>query len=170
MNKELIYDIILFISLYLLQIVLFNHLVLFGVACPFAFIYFTIKMRMNMSTNLLILFSFLLGLLIDISSDTVGINCLASTVLAMIKRPIFFAYEPHDDKFKEVIPGITSVGFFTFLKYVLTLSFIYCFIVFVVEFFSFSNFKEEFLLIFSSTIFTTLIILGLDGILSIRRD
>lgn len=127
-------------------------------------------MRMNLNTGLLILFSFLLGLFIDISSDTLGINCLASTILAVTKKPVFFIYESHDDKFKEMIPGISSIGIFTFIKYVLTLSFIYCLIVFIVEFFSFFNFREMIAMILSSTLFTTLIVIGIDSILSINRE
>lgn len=164
MNKSVISYIILFVILVLVQALLLNHIVLFDNAVCFIFIYFLIKLPLNLSANLVLTLGFLLGLTVDMLSDTPGLNALCCTILASLKRPVFFAYEQHDDQKRNISPSIGSMGFFNFSKYVFSMSTIYCLLDFFVEFIEFSDVVGILIKAGVSTVFTFLMILAIDSL------
>lgn len=91
MARQIINTLILFIILVLAQVLIFNHIMLFGVAAPIVFIYFIIRLNMSVSFNALITLGFLIGLFVDICADTLGINALACTLLGAVKKPVLLA-------------------------------------------------------------------------------
>lgn len=164
MNKSVFSYILLFVILVLVQALLMNHIVLFSSAVCFIFIYFLIKLPINLSANLVLTLGFLLGLAVDMLSDTPGLNALCCTVLASLKRPVFFAYEQHDDKNRNVAPSIGTMGFFNFCKYIFSMSAIYCLLAFFVEFIEFSDVLGILIKAGASSIFTFLVILAIDSL------
>lgn len=165
MEKSVFSYIILFILLILVQVLICNHIVLFSVAVAFIFIYFFVSLPMNMSVNWVIVFSFIAGFLVDIFSDTPGVNSLACTLLAVLRKPIFFAYVPRDDKTKVIQPSIRALGYPVYCKYLLTMCAVYCLFVFSIEYFSFSDIKDIVIMAVSSTAFTFVITLALASLL-----
>ncbi len=168
MNKSILQYIVLFFVLVLVQVLICNHLVLFNVAVPIVFIYFIIRLPMDMSMNLLLTLSFLLGFTVDIFSDTLGVNSLACVLLAAMKRSIFFLYVPFDDKTKVEEPSMTTIGVANYCKFLLTLTVIYCFLDFGIEFFSFSEFKSVIIMTLASTAISFPLLLGIDSIFFTR--
>ncbi|MDE6379841.1 MAG: rod shape-determining protein MreD [Muribaculaceae bacterium] len=164
MNKSFFSYILLFVILVLVQALLMNHIVLFSSAVCFIFIYFLIKLPISLSANLGLTLGFLLGLSVDMLSDTPGLNALCCTVLASLRRPVFFAYEQHDDKNRDVIPSIGTMGFFNFSKYVFSMSAIYCLLAFFVEFIQFTDITDILIKAGSSTLFTFLVLLAIDSL------
>ncbi len=164
MNKSVLSYILLFVILVLVQALLMNHIVLFSSAVCFIFIYFLIKLPINLSANLLLTLGFILCLSVDILSDTPGLNALCCTVLASLKRPVFFAYEQHDDQKRNVSPSIGTMGFLNFCKYIFSMSAIYCLLSFFVEFAEFSDVVSILIKAGASSIFTFLVILAIDSL------
>lgn len=154
----------------LAQVLICNHIVLFGVAMPLMLVYFIIRMPMDMNASLLLTLSFLLGLLTDICGDTVGVNALACTITAALKRPAFYAYVQHDDRMNQVTPNVATLGMATYCKYMLTLVAIYALLVFAIEYFSFADVKQIAVMTAGSSVLTFLLILGLDSIITVRRQ
>lgn len=154
----------MFVILVLVQALLMNHIVLFNCAVCFIFIYFIVKLPVHLSTNLLLTLGFALGLTVDILSDTPGLNALCCTILAVLKRPVFFAYVQHDDHNRNVSPSLTTMGFFNFCKYLLSLSAIYCLLDFFVEFTSSTDAVDILIKAGTSTLFTFLVILAIDSL------
>lgn len=169
MKQEFIKNILLQLLLILVQIFICNHVMLFNIAVGFVFIYLIISMPVNMGTPALLTWAFLTGLTIDIFSDTPGVNALSCTLLAICKRPVLFAYITRDDRTKEIAPTMVALGFFTYAKYLLTMAAIYCSCVFLIEYFSFADIQEMFLLICSSTLLTALLLLGIDVVTNPRN-
>ena len=165
MNKSFISYISLFVILVLVQVLLMNHIVLFNSAVCLLFIYFLIKLPINLSPNIMLTLGFILGLSVDILSDTPGLNALCCTVLASLKKPVFFAYEQHDDQKRNVSPSIGTMGFFNFCKYIFSLSAIYCLLVFFVEFINFTDAVEILIKAGASTVFTFMVILAIDSLI-----
>lgn len=161
---------VLFIVMILLQVVVCNRIILFNVAVPLVFIYFIIRQPMWLPTYILLTLSFLLGLTIDIFSDTPGLNALGCTVIAMLKRPLFFAYVEKDDNTDNIVPSIKSIGFGAYSKYMLSMVAIFCTIVFSIEYFSFAAVKEIAIMVVSSSLFTFVILLGIDSLMSSPRE
>lgn len=160
----------LFIGLILLQVLIFNHVVLFHVAVPIVFIYFIIRMPTGLSTNMLLTLSFLLGFIIDIFSDTLGVNALSCTLLAIIKKPIFYSFVQRDDVVKDITPSISRIGVWSYSKYLLTMTAIYCALTFSIEYFSIASVKEIVIAAVSSTILSFLLMLGLDSLMISKRE
>ena len=165
MDKRVITYAILFIVLVAVQALLLNHIVLFNRAVRFIFIYFILKLPLNLNTNLLLTLGFLLGLTVDLLSDTPGVNALSCTVLSTLKRPVYYAYEQHDDQKRGIEPGMASMGRLTFSKYLLSMSAIYSLLAFFVEFINFTSVAGILINAVSSTIFTFLVILAVDSLL-----
>lgn len=164
MNKSIFSYILLFVILVLVQALLMNHIVLFSSAVCFIFIYFLIKLPINLSANLVLTLGFVLGLTVDMFSDTPGLNALCCTILASLKRPVFFAYEQHDDKNRNVAPSIGTMGFFNFSKYIFSMAAIYCLLSFFVEFIEFTDIVGILIKAGSSTLFTFLVMLAIDSL------
>ncbi|HJE40136.1 MAG: rod shape-determining protein MreD [Candidatus Amulumruptor caecigallinarius] len=156
------------IALVLLQATVFNHICLFNVAVPMAFIYVILRLPITMNVGWVLTVGFLLGLSVDIFSDTQGMNALACTLLAMLRKPVFTLYFPREDEIGNPEPTISSLGAVVFIKYDLTMSLLYCFMIFLIEAFTFLNPLLLVLRILCSTVLTTLLILAIDS-LTVKR-
>ncbi len=164
MNRSAIILSVLTLILILAQVLVFNHVFLFGFAIPLVFLYTLVKLPVTMSKEWQFTVAFVLGLIIDIFSDTPGLNALASTVTVALRRPIIRLYVVRDDELSDPYPGMRSFGGFTFFKYTLTFCFLYCAIVFIIEDLSYAHPERMILRIVSSTILTSLLILGIDSL------
>lgn len=173
MNKSIFVYLLMYVVLVLAQVLICNHMVLFHVAVPIVFIYFIIRLPMSLSRNWLMTLSFLLGFTIDVFSDTLGVNTLACVLLASMKKNIFFLYVPSDDKTKVEQPSMSTLGVGSYCKFLLTMTAIYCFLTFGIEFFSFGEIKAIVIMSLASTALSFPLMLGIDSIfftnLSFRR-
>lgn len=160
---------LLLVVLVIAQVVVFNHLFLFNVALPLVFIYFIIRLPVTISLNWAMTLSFLLGLTIDIFSDTQGMNALACTIFATVKKPALRLYFPREEDLSDPKPSIKSLGLGIYMKYLITMSLIYCALYFVIESFSLFNPLRLLLRIICSSALTFILILGIDS-LTIRKN
>ncbi|MDE5810716.1 MAG: rod shape-determining protein MreD [Muribaculaceae bacterium] len=164
MSKTILFFASLFILLTIAQALVFNQICLFGVALPLVFIYFIIKMPMSWPTTVCLILAFLLGLSIDILSNTQGLNALCCTLLASCRRPILRLYFPREEEMSEPEPSSKSIGLAEYLKYSFTLTFLYCILFFVIESLTFFDFFRLIIKIIASTILSYLFILALDSL------
>lgn len=169
MDKTLIQNIAISIILVVIQVLICNHIMLFGVAIPFIFIYILLRLPVSMKTSGLLTWAFLLGLIVDIFSDTPGLNSLGCTILAILKSPILFSYIPRDDRTKDITPSISTLGLTDYLKYSLSMSLIYCVLIISIEYSDFRNVKDIAIMSLSSGLFTFLLLLGIDNLVTTRR-
>lgn len=170
MSRETINHIILFFVALLAQVLIFNNVVLFSVAIPFVFIYFIIRMPLDTNDSLLLTLAFVMGLTVDLFSDSLGVNALSASCLAMLKKPIFFAYVHHDDHIEDAVPSIPTMGLLDYMKYLLSLVVIYCTIVFTIEYLSFARIGEIILAVVASSILSFLILLATDSLMIPKRE
>ncbi len=169
MTKEILKYLLLFIVLVVAQVVVFNHLCLFNVAVPLVFIYFIIKLPVTLSVNWAMTFSFILGLMVDIFSNTQGMNALACTVLAVMRLPLLRLYFPREEDMTNPEPSLHTLGPAAYTKYLLTMVAFYCAIFFLIESFTFYNWGLMVLRIVSSTLLTFIIILSFDSLTAKSR-
>lgn len=166
MNREIAVFSVLFFGLLLAQIFVFSHIMLFNVAMPIVFIYFIIRLPIGMSMNLLYTLSFFLGFLLDIFTDTPGVNSLSCTLLALCKTHVFYAYVPRDDKTQHILPCISTLGWGAYSKYLLTMIGIYSIIVFSVEYLSFADVRSVMIFAGSSTLLSFPLLMAVDSLVS----
>ena len=170
MSKTALHFIILGLILVLAQVIVFNHICLFNVAVPMVFIYLIIRLPITMSLNWVLTIGFFLGLLVDVFSDTYGMNALACTVLAMLKRPVLRLYVPREEDLTRPEPSMLSLGTGVYMKYLLSMTLIYCTLIFLIEAFTFFNPLQLVLRIVFSTILSLFIMLGIDSIMTPRSE
>jgi len=169
MDKTIFTNLVLLVCLVIVQVLVCNSIMLFNVAMAFVFIYVIIRLPMDLSVNWLLTWAFFSGLSVDIFSDTPGVNSLACTILAMLKRPMLYAYIPRDDRTKNIVPSLMSLGFSVYGKYLLSMSCIYCLLAFTIEYFNFADVKEIVIMTVASSAFTFMLLLGIDSLLA-RKD
>lgn len=169
MAKEILRFIFLFLILTICQVVVFNHICLFGVAVPLVFIYFIIKLPVTLGVNWAMTVSFLLGLTVDLFSNTQGMNALACTILSVCQVPVLNLYLPRQDDLGNPEPSIRTLGAAVFMKYAVTMTLIYCTLFFIIEAFAFFNVLGMLVKILSSTALTFVIIMAIDGVTASRR-
>lgn len=168
MSTTILRYILLFWLCVLFQALIFNRIALFHVAVPIIFIYFIIRLPINIKFGYLFTLSFLLGLIVDIFSDTPGVNALACTLIAAFRKPIYYAYMAKDDITSRLVPGISTMGLADYSKYLFTFIFIYCCLVFTIEYFSFADVKSIVILIAASSALSFVILLATDSFIPVK--
>ncbi|MDD6778916.1 MAG: rod shape-determining protein MreD [Bacteroidales bacterium] len=163
MIKTILQFIVLFVALTLLQVVC-NHICIFGVAIPVVYIYFLIRLPINLSVNWAMTLAFILGLTIDVFSNTQGMNALACVVATALRRPVFSLYFAREDDLPNPIPSIHTLGIGIYIKYLLSMVLIYCFFIFAIQAFTLHNVQLTIMRIVASTTLSTLLIFGIDSL------
>ncbi len=170
MNKTTLQFIILGIILVLAQVIVFNHICLFGVAVPLVFIYLIVRLPITMPINGVLTVAFFLGLIVDIFSDTYGMNTISCTILAMLRRPVLRLYMPREEDLTRPEPSMYSLGTVTYLKYLLTMTLLYCSMIFVIEAFTFFNPLLLVMRIIFSTLLSMAIMVGIDSFMTPKSE
>lgn len=145
-----------FVLLVLFQVILFNHINFLGYINPYIYIIFIIFFPVNNNRLLFIFLSFLIGLTVDMFSDSGGIHAAASVFIAYA-RPVFLKftfgtmYEHNTVKFD-------NTDFGAKLIYIALLTVLHHIILFTLEIFSFTRILMVFQKTLCSGIFTILMI------------
>lgn len=163
MNIDFLRRLLLFFGLLLAQVLVLNHVHLFGVATPLLYIYFVIGFQRGYPRWAILVWSFLLGLSIDIFSNTPGVAA-ASLTLAGVLQPYILELFIQRDNDDNINPCIATLGPNKFVLYALILTFIYCLTFFTIETFTFFNFLQWFLSVVTSTVLTLLLVFVIDNL------
>ena len=156
-----------FILLVLLQVLVLNHINFLGYINPYIYILFIILYPVKNNSSLFIFLSFLLGLCVDIFSDSGGVHAAACVTIAFLRpgflKSVFGAlYEHQTIKFSNIdlAPKVSYIALITIVHH---------FILFALEIFSFS----KIILIVQKTLFSsifTIIICILVTIIFTRKN
>ncbi len=164
MNKSLLGHMVRFVVLVLFQVILFNHINFLGWINPYVYILFVLFFPVKSSRMVFIFLSFLLGLTIDMFSDSGGVHAAASVFIAYI-RPVFLKsafgtmYEHNAIKFDKT-------DFSAKLIYIALLTLLHHIVLFSLEVFSMSRVLLTLQKTLFSGIFTILMISLLSVIFS----
>ncbi len=155
MNSTLLVNIFRFVLLLAVQIIIFNNMNFLGYISPFPYILFIILYPVNGNKSGLLIASFLLGLIMDMFSNSGGIHTTACLVLAYFRPFIFkfsfgLSYEYQTVKLNDVL---TPERF----SFILLSVVIHHFTLFILEAFQFSFILDILLRTLLSTVFTLLI-------------
>lgn len=171
MAKSVFFLVILSLVLLLTQVVIWNHICLFNVAVPLVYIYLIMKLPVSLHVNWVLTVGFFSGLFVDIFADTYGMNALSMTVMSVLRRPVMHLYLPRDTTFAEdALPSIKLFGLGVFVKYSLTLTLIFCILLFVIEAFTFMQIGLLLLRIVFSTVLTFVLILAIESIFTGKSE
>lgn len=165
MTRTFISFLLLFILLVVAQVVVFNRLWLFDVALPLAFIFFFISLPADMNVKWVITLSFFLGFSVDIFSDTMGLNALCCTVAGGLRLPVMRLYVPREEDLTNPVPSPRSMGRTHYMKYLITMTTLYCALFFIVLSLEFFYPGRMILRIIASSALTFIILLAFSNFL-----
>jgi rod shape-determining protein MreD len=155
MNSAVIMGFVRFFLLLAAQLIIFNNINLFGYINPFPYILFVILFPENGNKQLLIISSFLLGITMDLFSNSGGVHTTACLILAYARPSIFkfsfgVSYEYQTIKIND---SLTSERF----SFLLVSVVIHHFTLFILEVFQLSFLWDILLRTIIGTLFTLLI-------------
>ncbi len=169
MTKTILQFVVIGILLILAQVIC-SKILLFGVATPFIFIYLILRLPVYFSKNWTYTIAFVLGFIVDLFGNTMGMNALACTLLAALRQPVYNAYFTRDDDTSNPMPSIAELGIGGYMKYMSTMVLIYCTALFLIQAFSLHNFPLTLLRIVASSALTILLLFGIDSLVSTQRE
>lgn len=159
MNSALFKYAATWIVLVLVQVLLLNHIQISGFINPYLYILFILVLPFNTPKYLLLILGFLLGLNIDIFSNTIGIHAAATTFLAFIRPSAINLISSRDILEQNTIPSISKLGINWFMRYTIILVLIHHFFLFYVEVFTLHGFFYTLLRAVLSSFFTIALVI-----------
>jgi len=152
-----------FIVLVFFQVLVFNHVHLFGYATPFLYIYLLLKLNLGTSRAELLIWGFLLGLAVDIFSNTPGVSAASTTFYALLQPILVRLFTPRDSD-DTIEPGFKTMGIAPFIRFIVISVLLHHTVLFTIEFFSFVNWTDWLISILSSTLLTVFCVIAIEGI------
>lgn len=146
----------------LIQALVLNRIHLFDCASPLLYVYFVLMFPTTTPHWERLPLSFLLGLAIDIFSNTPGVASSSLTLLAFI-QPYYLRLYVEKDALHDFTPSISSMGMMKFSSYALPLIFIYCLVYFSIEAFSFHHWLQWLMSIGGTWALTSIFILTINS-------
>jgi len=159
--NQWIENILRFVVLLLLQVLLFNNLQFFGLCTPCVYVLFLIALPPTLPRWVELLIGFAAGFILDIFCNTLGVQTAACTMVAYV-RPLLIKNMIQDNERLTDTPSGTSFGRFTYIRIVAILVVLHHTAMFSLLAFSFHNWWMTLIQIVVSSLFTVLVILGLD--------
>ncbi len=144
-----------FLILVLVQMLLLNHIHLFG-AQAYLYVMFLALLPTNIPTKYLLPIGFLVGLVIDVFSGTYGVHAAATTFVAFVRPFLLRLFIMQNDAMDETLSLAKQKV--NFVWYVVAMVVLHHFALLMIEAFSFQYFGTVLLKTLISSIFTLILI------------
>ncbi|MCB0481724.1 MAG: hypothetical protein KDC83_09845 [Flavobacteriales bacterium] len=159
MINQIFQNIVRFIFLVLLQGIILNQVELFGFASPYLYVLVILLLPIEVNPIGVLGIGFLLGLSVDLFSQSWGIHTSASVFLAFVRHYTLRILAPRDGYVFGVTPNLSQMGISWFVTYAFVLTFLHHFFLFFIEAFRFEEFLFTLVRIILSTVFTFVLII-----------
>ena len=146
-----------FALFFLAQVIVLGRIHLFHYATPLFYVYFVAMFPRNYPKWSVLLWSFLLGLIIDIFSNTPGLAASVMTILAAIQPYYLELYVPRDSA-DNLQPSMKTLGPVKYAYYVVPMVLLYCLLFYCLEMFTFFNAFYWLMCVVGSTLLTLVLI------------
>lgn len=154
--------------LVLIQVLLLNHLKFQGYIDPIIYILIIFIYPFNKNKARILLFSFFLGLTVDIFSDSGGSHTAAILFIAYV-RLFFIRLVQNNIEFDYLLFHIKKLNILQIITYVFSLTFIHHLILFYLEYYTLKGFSFILLKVLYTSIFSS-ILLSLSIALFVKND
>lgn len=162
MSLDWFRNITFFIILLFTQILVLNHIHLFGCATPLLYAYLVMPARRDTPKWALLLWAFAMGLTVDTFANTPGVAAASMTLIALIQPYLLqlFIQQDSPDDFR---PSMKTLGTMKYVVYTLLLVIVYCLTFFSLEAFNFYNWLQWLQCVGGSSLLTIILILCIDS-------
>lgn len=155
-------NILRFIFLILLQVFVLDNIQFMGYINPMIYVLFILSLPVRFPKWALLILAFIMGLIIDVFSNTAGMHSFALVFAAFLRTPVINIFTSIDEG-SNPTPSFHTFGVSAYVKYVVILVLIHHFILFFIESFSFLHLTLLIPKIIISSTVTILLILGLQS-------
>jgi rod shape-determining protein MreD len=121
-----------FVALVLIQILVLNNIHFLRLVTPFLYVYFIIKLPVGYTPVQVLSLSFLMGIAIDILSNTPGMHAAACTLIGFM-RPQMIRLFKREDLPENISPSYNSFGNGGFIRFAIALVGIHHLSLFLIE-------------------------------------
>ena len=158
-SRTLFFNVIRFFFLVFLQVLILNHINFGGYINPYFYIYFILLLPFDIPRWLLLIVAFILGLSIDIFTNTIGLNAAACVVMGFFRPFVISAISTGPESLIGDTPSLRNQGIKWFLYYSIILVLIHHAALFYLEIFRFNEFTVTFIRVLLSSAFTMVLVL-----------
>lgn len=148
-------NIIRFLILLLFQVLVLDNVRMGGYLNPYIYVLFILLMPFETPRWLLLVTAFLMGVSVDLYTNTLGMHAAASVFMAFLRPWVLSVFAPRDGYEPETFPRIFFYGFNWFLRYSLVMVFLHHLALFYIEAFHFQDFLSTLLRVILSTALST---------------
>jgi hypothetical protein len=148
---------VMFISLVLIQVLIFNQVQFSGFFNPYIYVLFIILLPISTPRYAILILAFLLGFVIDIFSNSLGVHSAATVFVAYIRPLVIRIISPREDD-KSDYPGLNQNKLSWFINYVFIIVFLHHAVLFYLEVYTFANFFNTLYRIILSSLFSIFVI------------
>jgi hypothetical protein len=147
----------MFISLVLIQVLIFNQVQFSGFFNPYVYVLFIILLPLSAPRYAVLILAFLLGLTIDIFSNSLGVHS-AATVFVAYARPLVIRLISNREDDKSDYPGLNQNKPGWFINYVVIMVLLHHTLLFYLEVYTFANFFNTLYRVILSSLFSIVVI------------
>lgn len=159
MIDTLLRNILRMIVLVLFQALVLNNIQVSGYINPYVYVLFILLLPFETPYWLLLVSGFVLGISVDLFSNTPGMHTSATVFMAFLRPYVLKLLESYDEYEPGTYPRLYYYGFTWFLKYSLILVFLHHTFLFYVEVFRMTYFFHTMLRVLLSTLFSVFLIM-----------
>ena len=171
MNSRLVFsNIARFLILVLLQIAVLNNIYLGGYLNPFLFVLFIAMLPTNMGRIPMMLVAFFTGLIVDLTTNMLGIHAFTCTAVAFLRGVWLDHIIIHDNNEDVETPSLRSVPYQQFGIYLFLLILIYNMIYFTLLIFNFHDIGQILLSALLGTVVTWVLAILYQTLLLKKND
>ena len=138
-NNLLKYSLV-FIVAVLLQVLVFNHILIFRMITPFFYIIFLLLLPYDTPRAMLIFLGFILGLSIDAFTNTLGVHSAVCVLIGFVRPGILNKISTRETRESVSAPRISTMSLNWFIGYTAIFVTIHHLLLFMLEAFTFQGF------------------------------
>ncbi len=124
-----------------LQVLVCNHIHLVGYATPMPYVLFLAHLPLNANRTGNLVWAFVMGLLIDVFSNTPGEAAASLTLAALVQWPLLQASVPKDSV-EDLMPSYRTMGRWNHIRFVFLLALVHHAAFYLLESFSFFHYID----------------------------
>lgn len=148
---------VMFVSLVLVQVLIFNQVQFGGFFNPYVYILFVILLPLSTPRYLVLILAFILGFIIDVFSNSLGVHS-AATVFIAYMRPLIIRIISNREDDKSDYPGLHQNKLIWFVSYVVFMVLLHHLLLFYLEVYTFANFLNTLFRVVLSSLFSIIVI------------
>lgn len=153
-----------FLLILALQVLVFDHVHIFGHATPLVAVYFVLLFPGDSSRSSILLWSFVFGVIADTFTNTPGVAAVSLTTTAMMQPWLLKMNSTIETDDEIPVPSAVKMGWGAYIRYVALATVVCESLFYLLETFSFFNWAEMLINAGSSSLVTVLIIIAVESV------